>query len=464
MSTPIRLHIFGLAHTITREEYSHCAFTGKVMRFAPMMQLVKSENGQNRFEVYHYGVATATSGADKQIDLMTVAEWEDLRVQSYSKLYSISISEARKILDTPGSFVGNLGNVSTQLYKEFNARLKVELARHYRSSSTDIVCLPFGYANNDALTNLNVVTVESGIGYVDSFSNYRIFESYAIMHQAMEKSQKGVQNYWFVVPNYYDIKDWTLGTGPAMGDRPRFGFLGRISSMKGIAVIIEIAGRFPEADFVLCGQGDLEPFIADKQLPNVIYMSPIHGRARDTYLGGLTAVLAPSMYMEPFCGVNVEAQLCGTPVITHESGALVETVEPFKTGILCHTLADFCYAIRMAVRGEFDRTYIRDRAMRMYGLEAVAKKYDYAFRTILDVHNGKNGWYSPVTYLESMHEYYTPSTLSKKLVNLPATDMSHEIDIYCNYDLNTKTELCSIMPAATRELAITTQLYMMPCF
>ena len=33
------LHIIGLFHTVTSPKYSHCAFTGKVLRFSKMMKL-----------------------------------------------------------------------------------------------------------------------------------------------------------------------------------------------------------------------------------------------------------------------------------------------------------------------------------------------------------------------------------------------------------------------------------------
>jgi len=32
----------------------------------------------------------------------------------------------------------------------------------------------------------------------------------------------------------------------------------------------------------------------------------------------------------------------------------------------------------------------------------VAHKYDYIFKTILDVHNGQNGWYSKNSHLPSL--------------------------------------------------------------
>ena len=60
----IRLHIPAIPYTITRDEYSHDAFTGKVKRFSPMMRSLN-------FEVYHYGVEKSESGATKNIDLLT---------------------------------------------------------------------------------------------------------------------------------------------------------------------------------------------------------------------------------------------------------------------------------------------------------------------------------------------------------------------------------------------------------
>lgn len=385
----IRLHMPGLPHTITNDSFSHCAFTGKVLRFAPMMK-------SRGFEVYHYGVETSTANATENIEIFTKNEWNDLRIKSYHHLHpELTIEQVTKHLSDCKNFVGDLGNIGTPLYTEFNIRFRKALQENYRSPATDLICLPFGRANDAAFCGLNVVCVESGIGYPDSFLGFRIFESYAILHQTMQKEQKQGQHYWFVVPNYYNTLEWPLNLNP---DKNTIGFFGRICHIKGLNIITEIAVKFPNVDFIICGQGDPTPFI--DTISNIYYKAPIHGGDRGKFLNNLTALLAPTMYVEPFCGVNVEAQLCGTPVITNEFGAFVETIEPFKTGMLCHTLGDYCKAVQMAIDGKFDRQYIHERAVKKYDMFNVAKQYEYVFKTMLDVNNGNNGWYSKNTYMD----------------------------------------------------------------
>jgi len=96
----IRLHLLAVPFTITRDEYSHCAYTGKVKRFSPMMR-------SRGFEVYHYGIETSESGATKDINLMTKAEWSDLRIKTYQFIYpELSIEEATKKHNDINELVG----------------------------------------------------------------------------------------------------------------------------------------------------------------------------------------------------------------------------------------------------------------------------------------------------------------------------------------------------------------------
>lgn len=178
-NSQIRLHMLGLPHTITSNKFSHCAFTGKVLRFCEMMVRIG-------FEVYHYGIETSETKATKNINVLSLEEWKNLRKISIKFWFkNFTDEEIDKALKDKTTFVGDLGNISTSLYKVFNNKLKNHIIQNYRSTSTDIICLPFGQAHDEALKDLNVVCVESGIGYENSYRDYRIFESYAILHQTM---------------------------------------------------------------------------------------------------------------------------------------------------------------------------------------------------------------------------------------------------------------------------------------
>jgi glycosyltransferase involved in cell wall biosynthesis len=382
-----RLHIPAIPYTITREEYSHDAFTNKVRNFSSMMRSCG-------FEVYHYGIETSESGATKQIDLLTKEEWTNLRIQTLQFLDpKLSWEDATRKNQDPGLLINIFSNWSSPLTKEFNRRFRSKLIENYQDRKTDIVCIPLSKTYHEALEGLPYAVVETGIGYEGSCREFRIFESYAWMSHALGVENKQPQNYWFVIPHAFNIHEFSLSLTPTR----KIGFLGRIVNQKGCGVIKEIAKRFPEIQFVLCGQGDPSPYL---DVPNIEYKPPIHGDERSTFLGDCIAVLYPVKYLEPFgCG-PVEAQLCGTPVICSDWGGMVETVEQGRTGLRCHTLADYCHGIQMALDGAFDRTYIRERAVHLYDMKRLAHQYEYVFKTILDVYTpGKNGWYSPDCHL-----------------------------------------------------------------
>jgi len=393
MNNKIRLHLPAIPYTITRDEYSQCAYTGKVKRFSPMMR-------SRGFEVYHYGVETSESGANKDIELFTKEEWTNLRIQSFIFLNpKLTLEEATKKNEDETFILNELSNWNTPLCVEFNKRLYKKLKENYRSNRTDIICIPLEKTHEAAIKDLNAVVIETGIGYSGSYLDFRIFESYSWMSKTLGEEKKSPHNYWFVIPNSYNINDFKLSLNPTP---LKVGFLGRIGSGKGCNIIIEIAKRLPHVQFVLCGPGDPTPFL-QTSVPNIVYKGPIHGNERSGYLGSCIALLHPTKYLEPFGNSCVEAQLCGTPVIASDWGGMAETIEQFKTGVLCHTLADYCYGIQMAIDGKFDRNYIHNRVVEKYDMYKIARQYEYVFKSVLDIFTPeKNGWYSPDTHITSM--------------------------------------------------------------
>jgi glycosyltransferase involved in cell wall biosynthesis len=361
------LHVIGLPHTVVNGEFSHCAFTGKVLRFPKMLQPFG-------WRLVEYSNEGSVSGADTHVTILTREELARL-------------SKRRSPLE---DYSADLDGRNRALVDLFFCRL--EAALRARVAPGDIVCHVFGFHPQLAALTPQCYQVESGIGYTGfaPAAPYRVYESSAWMHWHLGRREVPTgRNYEFVAPNYYDLADWEVSLAPGGRDgRPFVLFFGRITSQKGIDVIVEVALRLPETRFILCGQGDPAPWLG--RAPNIEALPPVAGRERSTLLGSASVVIAPTVFIEPFCGAVVEAQLCGTPVVTTNYGAFCETVRDGVTGYRCNTLADFVEAVKRAPL--LDRARIAERARRKYSLETVGKTYHEIFTNIAAL-RGK-GWYS----------------------------------------------------------------------
>jgi glycosyltransferase involved in cell wall biosynthesis len=370
----MKLHLLSIPHTYTHPSFSCCAFTGKVLRFSPMMR-------SQGFHVIHYGNAGSNSGANEDIEILSPEEYE--------RFHGC----------TPGVVqYGNSAHIGSPLYTAFNEKLAIELEKYVDPG--DIICLPFGRAHVQALSGprcQSAYWVETGIGYRNSFAKFRVFESDAWLNlTAGRENPDGVvmgNDYWWTIPNYYDENEWPLAEE---FDDHSIVFLGRLNEDKGLRIIDEVAKRRPNVNFTLCGQGDPEPWLKHK---NVRYTPPMHGaphQGRAAYLGQAAATIVPSRYIEPFGGVAAESLLCGTPVITSAFGAFPEYVNDGFNGFTCRTLRDWLDAIDIAIAGGpiYTRPAIRSDAVERFSMWSVAKQYANVFEQIEDL--GKGGWYSNV--------------------------------------------------------------------
>lgn len=367
----MKLHLLGIPHTVTDDAHHHCAYTAKVQKFPGMMV-------PRGYEVIHYGVAGAQTAAQVHVDLMTREEQNELRGHDGSD---------------PTKFVGDDGNIGSPLYIKFNRRLRKALRE--RVVMNDLVLLPFGWGHSGALDGLPFTTVESGVGYPDLYkpAQYRIYESYAWLHYHYGLVKRNGINYEWVIPNYFDTDAWDVVPTPTYDTVVYFG---RLTQVKGLDTVVELAHQRPDLHFIICGQGDPKPYLIE---PNIEYRPPLTGRDRSALLGHALAVVMPTVYVEPFGGVNVEAQMCGTPVLTPDYGAFTETVEDEVTGFRCHTLGDWLAGLERA--GSLDRCYIAGRARTLWGFDRVGRMYDRAFQQIADLVVEGTGWYSTRSMLRA---------------------------------------------------------------
>jgi glycosyltransferase involved in cell wall biosynthesis len=324
------------------------------------------------FEVIYYGVEGMHSGASEDVTLLSTEE--HLRLLGISKYH-----------EAPTAFVGDKAVVGKPLYTQFNFRLRDELTD--RLEPGDIVCLPFGHAHANAIDGLELiksgeaVAVETGIGYPDPYTIRRVFESQAWRHwvtgyERREGSAWNSPRQEWVIPNYYFVGEWPVVLDAQLDAEAKrtIVFLGRINESKGCALIPQLARAFPHLRFVMCGQGDPEPYLTE---PNIEYHTPIAGRERAWYLGHAAAAIFPSRMIEPFCGAAVESMLCGTPVLTSDVGAFVETNLEGITGYRCADEGAFINALESVMR--LRRADVAESARSRFATDVLGPKYAAVF-------------------------------------------------------------------------------------
>ena len=357
MSKPT-LHLVGIFHTIHSQKYSHCAFTGKALRFSKMMRAYG-------YDVVEYANEGSESEATDKVVMLNKDEFENL------------VEKKRTATD----FYGDLAAVGTPHHQLFEERLVAAIKS--RVGPEDLICHPFGHAHSRLLTDLpKNIHIETGIGYPTLIpKTMRIFESYAWRHYHCGKDGRQGTNYEWVIPNYFDIDDWEVNEKPGK----YIAFLGRISSCKGLDTIKEIAD-YVDYKIILCGQGAPEKWAH----PNIEYWGPISGKRRSDFMRNAVCSIMPTTFIEPFGGSGVEGMLCGTPLLSADYGAFSETVVNGVTGYRCRTLQDWLEAIDNVVN--LDRKKIAEHARNKYSLKTCGAQYDKAFTQIHQLYGA--GWYT----------------------------------------------------------------------
>jgi glycosyltransferase involved in cell wall biosynthesis len=354
----MKLHIIGLPHSITTEQFQTCAFTQKIWKFCKMMPPLG-------WEVIHYGV----EGADvptRKVDLVSREEWD--------KYYDIT-DQKGFYNKSPNDFVARYN-------------LLAVAALMATSSEDDAILFPYGQREiGSKLTNRRL-QVESGIGYEATFAPYKVFESHAWANRIY--SHLGIDDgphFDAVIPNYFDPDKLPLGKH--QGDY--FLYMGRLVPRKGVAIAAEVCKKLGKK-LVIAGQGTLASAnITDSS--GIEFLGPVNDPVKKAeLLGDALALFSPTQYFEPFGGVTIEAAMCGTPSITSAHGCYPETIVQGVTGWRCQLYDDYMQAAQRLDGFEPER--IRKYAVANYSMERIAPLYDIYFKR-LSLANQPEGWIKP---------------------------------------------------------------------
>lgn len=360
------LHVLGFPHTQTTGRFVTCAYTSKAVRFCRMMaaagqKVILYSGDENEVEV-------GDGGLVEHVPLFTEAE----RVE----WYGTTISD--------GDFAPVVWDTGLLPWRIFNARATNEILQ--RLEPRDVLCTLAGEcARPVAETVPELQCLEYGVGYKGVFSPFRVYESHAWMHWLYGKD--GIEDgRWYdaVIPNFFDPADFDPELEAPDGMPPEYLlFVGRCIYRKGLAVAGQVAER-AGLPLVVAGygarwEGDERDVLVDQEGNHVgkgdefVYVGPVEAKQRARLMAGAVALLAPTLYIEPFGGVAVEAMLSGTPAITSDFGAFTETVETGRTGFRFRTLAEGAQAVGAATT--IDPLGARERAVERFAMENVAPAY-----------------------------------------------------------------------------------------
>jgi Glycosyl transferases group 1 len=341
------LHVVSLPHTSTTAEFSWCAYTTKVRRFATMMHRLD-------YPVVLY----AGPENDAEVTLH----------------FDCTTFPVRNDPDTIPPFDG-----TSPLFAEFNGAVIRELRNQLEVG--DVICVIGGLAQQAigrAFPTHQVV--EFGVGYGGTFADFRVFESYAWMHtvygaQAGDPHTADGRFYDAVIPNYFDLADFPMGGGGGY-----YLYLGRLIDRKGWRIAQEVC-EDRSLPLVVAGAGEFSGYGE--------YVGVVGPAQRADLLGHAIATFTPTIYVEPFCGVHVESMLCGTPVITTDWGVFPETVGEAH-GRRCRSFAEFAQATDAVI--DLDRHRIRADAVSRFSTEVVSRRYQRYLGHLATL--CEDGWYT----------------------------------------------------------------------
>jgi len=364
-------HVLGLPHTVSSTKFNACAYTQKVVKFGKMM----TERGHT---VIHYGHEDSDLQCSEHVTVLTN---DDFKISYGSHDWRKTFFK----FDT-----------NDHAYRKFYDNAIREISKRKRSNE---FILPFWGSGVRPICDAHqdLICVEPGIGYAGGhWARWKVWESYAIYHAYCGLKNVGQCNQdWYdvIIPNYFDKNDFEFND--KKGDY--FLYLGRVYDGKGVNVAIQATEK-AGVKLVIAGQKEDGYNLPD----HVEYIGYADMEKRKKLMSNAIASFLPSMYVEPFGGVQIENLLSGTPTITTDWGSFAENNLHGITGYRCRTMGDFVDAIK-----NIDK--IKPADCRKFGenftLEKVAPMYEKFFEDVLDVYNGK-GWYADGNGLNAMIRDY----------------------------------------------------------
>jgi glycosyltransferase involved in cell wall biosynthesis len=355
----MRFHLLGLPNAPVHPDYSLDGFAVATHRFSRMMM-----------SLGHTVILYGAEGSDTSVCTEFVQVISERERRALLELAPANNCEYQHVVM----------DESRSLWQRTNPAMAAEVA--LRKQPKDFL-LTIGGASQKPVFEFNpdLMPCEYSIGYTGNFCRNRVFESYAWMHHCLGLQQVTEARFFdTVIPLFFDPDEFPFEEKPD----DYFLFVGRFIERKGVGIACQ-AATAAGVKLKFVGHGGDRKFITGGHE----IVGAVDWRKRNELISKARALIVPTTYLEPFNAAAVEAQMCGTPVISTDFGGFCETVEQGKSGYRCSYLGEFVRAIKDVA--DLDRRYIRDRAHRLYSMWNLRHDYQRYFDR-LSLLWSKEGW------------------------------------------------------------------------
>ena len=210
-----------------------------------------------------------------------------------------------------------------------------------------------------------------------------------VMEELLAKRIGQRSQYFPIAPGIVDMK---LADGNKV--RKRFGiglnevvvvWLGRFTKVKRPDRVIEVAKEMPDISFVMAGGGELMDSVWESAPANV----KLVGFQSKNDMWSIADIGLCTSDSEGMPLALIEAQMAGVPVVSTDVGSVSEIIEDNKTGKLAgRESQQLVVALKEVVnsisKSERMQKASRDRAIKLFSAEVMAKNHLTLYRSLLD--------------------------------------------------------------------------------
>jgi glycosyltransferase involved in cell wall biosynthesis len=142
----------------------------------------------------------------------------------------------------------------------------------------------------------------------------------------IRKNRINEYRYWLDTQNFKPMGMNEARKKLNIEDRFTVLFVGRLITIKGIKLLVEVAKELKHLQFLFVGAGPLEDFLksSSKQFSNIHFLGKIQNTELPIYYNSADLLCIPSLYEEALGRVTLEAVACGIPVVGSNKGGILE--------------------------------------------------------------------------------------------------------------------------------------------